>query len=101
MELSGDHVRPSHKLSTIMRTTILLLSLLFVVPAAFGQIIRPDTTSNWRKHLSIGVNFNQAAFSSNWKAGGINSVGLNEIGRASCRERVKVSVVGVAVRERT
>ncbi|HLT81724.1 MAG TPA: DUF3078 domain-containing protein [Cyclobacteriaceae bacterium] len=62
-----------------MRTTILLLSLLFVVPAAFGQIIRPDTTSNWRKHLSIGVNFNQAAFSSNWKAGGINSVGLNAL----------------------
>ncbi len=62
-----------------MRITILLLSTLFVAPMAFGQVIRPDTTSNWKKQLTIGINFNQAAFSSNWKAGGINSVGLNTL----------------------
>ncbi|HEX7014962.1 MAG TPA: hypothetical protein VF191_05580, partial [Cyclobacteriaceae bacterium] len=62
-----------------MRITILLLSTLFVAPVAFGQVIRPDTTSNWKKQLTIGINFNQAAFSSNWKAGGINSVGLNTL----------------------
>ena len=62
-----------------MRITILLLSSLFVVPAAYGQIVRPDTTSNWRKQLAIGVNLNQAAFSSNWTGGGINSIGLNAL----------------------
>lgn len=62
-----------------MRTSILLLAMLFVASAAFGQIVRPDTTSNWRKSLAIGINFNQAAFSSNWKGGGVNSVGLNAL----------------------
>src|SRR5690606_18486094 len=79
MELSGDHVRPSHKLSTIIRTTILLLSLLFVVPAAFGQITRPVATSHWRKPHSIGVNTHQDDISSTTIAGGINSVGLNAL----------------------
>jgi hypothetical protein len=62
-----------------MRTSILLLAMLFVASAAFGQIVRPDTTSNWRKSLAIGINFNQAAFSSNWKGGGVKSVGLNAL----------------------
>lgn len=31
----------------------------------------------WKKKLVVSFNFNQSAFSSNWKAGGINSVGLN------------------------
>ncbi len=39
----------------------------------------PDTTSYWKKKLIFSVNLNQAAFSSNWKAGGINSIGLNSL----------------------
>ena len=31
-------------------------------------------TSYWTQGLSVGLNFNQAAFSSNWKAGGVNSI---------------------------
>jgi len=54
---------------------VLFLSVL-CFPAT-AQIVKPDTTSNWKKRLIFNVNFNQAAFSSNWKAGGINSVGLN------------------------
>ena len=52
----------------------LFLLVSFVVSA---QIVKPDTTSHWKKKLIFNVNVNQAAFSSNWKAGGINSIGLN------------------------
>lgn len=37
-----------------------------------------DTTF-WDTELNIGLNFNQAAFSSNWKAGGVNSVAFGSI----------------------
>lgn len=60
-----------------MRNALLLLSGIFLAHYSSGQIIKPDTTSNWKKYLNIGLNMNQAAFSSNWKAGGVNSVGLN------------------------
>ncbi len=55
--------------------SIILLSFLSLRVSA--QIIKPDTLSPWKKKLVFQLNFNQAAFSSNWKAGGINSVGLN------------------------
>ena len=60
-----------------MRITLLFLCSIFLAHTSSAQIVKPDTTSNWKKHLSIGLNLNQAAFSSNWKAGGVNSVGLN------------------------
>ena len=60
-----------------MRTGLLLFAIMFLTRLSFGQIVKPDTTSNWRKHLTIGLNLNQASFSSNWKAGGVNSVGFN------------------------
>lgn len=56
----------------------LFLSILFVFwcGATFGQIIKVDTLTKWRKSFKAGFNLNQATFSSNWKAGGINSVGF-------------------------
>jgi hypothetical protein len=42
-----------------------------------AQIIRPDSTSNWKKKFVFNFNVNQASFSDNWKAGGVNSIGLN------------------------
>ncbi|HEY4653199.1 MAG TPA: DUF3078 domain-containing protein [Cyclobacteriaceae bacterium] len=60
-----------------MRTGLLLFAIMFLTRLSFGQVVKPDTTSNWRKHLTIGLNLNQASFSSNWKAGGVNSVGFN------------------------
>jgi len=58
----------------------LSISLLFLVSlAAEGQIISVDSTSNWRKSLKAGLNINQAAFSGNWKGGGINSFGFNTL----------------------
>lgn len=53
------------------KITLSLLSLLSTV-YAFAQT---DTTY-WRRSLAAGANVNQAAFSSNWKAGGVNSIAL-------------------------
>jgi hypothetical protein len=45
--------------------------------SANAQVIKVDSTSNWKKTFRTGLNINQASFSSNWKAGGINSFGFN------------------------
>lgn len=42
-----------------------------------AQIVKPDTLTNWKKKLVFNINVNQAAFSSNWKGGGVNSLGIN------------------------
>lgn len=55
---------------------VFLLILPFVSAA---QIVKPDSTSHWRKKLVFNVSLNQASFSSNWKAGGINSIGVNSM----------------------
>lgn len=60
----------------IISGAIALFVSIFSFPVA-AQIVKPDTTSNWKKRFIFNINFNQASFSSNWKAGGINSVGLN------------------------
>ncbi len=44
---------------------------------ASAQVIKVDSTSNWKKSFKTGLNINQASFSSNWKAGGVNSFGIN------------------------
>lgn len=54
---------------------VLLACFAFSVQAQEGT----DTTTYWKKKLTFSVNLNQAAFSSNWKAGGINSIGLNSL----------------------
>lgn len=55
-----------------------LIILVFLFPAAtLAQVIKIDSTSNWKKSFKAGFNLNQASFSSNWKGGGINSIGLN------------------------
>ncbi len=62
------------------KNTLAIFSLLFLAAISFqsqAQIVKPDTLSRWKKKLQFNININQAAFSSNWKAGGINSIGLN------------------------
>jgi len=59
-------------------TPFAFLVFLFAIPAGTqAQIVKPDTLSHWKKKLVFNVNINQAAFSSNWKSGGVNSIGLN------------------------
>jgi Protein of unknown function (DUF3078) len=62
-------------------TLRLSFSTLFILCAIVlsAQVVKPDSTSNWKKKFVFGLNFNQAAFSSNWKAGGVNSIGLNSL----------------------
>lgn len=60
------------------RLIALLVLAAFLFPLiSQAQIVVPDSTSKWRKKLVFNLNLNQAAFSSNWKGGGINSIGLN------------------------
>lgn len=42
-----------------------------------AQIVNIDSLTNWKKAFKAGLNLNQAAFSNNWKAGGVNSIGFN------------------------
>ncbi|MCB0488081.1 MAG: DUF3078 domain-containing protein [Cyclobacteriaceae bacterium] len=61
------------KLISTLALTILIAS------AAQSQIVKIDSTTHWKKNLNFGINLNQASFSSNWKAGGVNSIGLNTL----------------------
>lgn len=51
--------------------------LLCIVSFSHAQVIRVDSTTYWKKTFRSGLNINQASFSSNWKAGGVNSFGFN------------------------
>jgi hypothetical protein len=46
------------------------------LPFSYGQFVKLDSTSHWKKSFKSGLNLNQASFSSNWKAGGVNSIGF-------------------------
>ncbi len=62
-----------------LRTLLSVLVIALVCAEANAQIIRVDSLSNWRKAFRAGLNLNQANFSTNWKAGGINSFGFNAL----------------------
>ncbi len=51
--------------------------LCFLAFGVTAQVVKPDTTTYWKRKMIFNFNVNQASFSSNWKAGGINSIGLN------------------------
>lgn len=56
----------------------LFVGLLMAFSAlASAQVVKVDSTSNWKKAFKSGLNVNQASFTSNWKAGGVNSIGFN------------------------
>ncbi len=56
-----------------------MLIAIFMLCSIYSraQVVRMDSLSNWKKSFKSGININQAAFSSNWKAGGVNSFGFN------------------------
>lgn len=56
-----------------------ILSIAFLVcfQNTDAQVVKVDTLTHWKKAFKAGLNLNQASFSSNWKAGGINSIGFN------------------------
>ncbi len=60
----------------VVLVILLVFSLSFELSA---QFVKVDSTSNWKKRFRVGMNINQASFSSNWKAGGVNSLGFNTL----------------------
>lgn len=65
-------------MKAILTPLVVLFIILFTSPpSAEAQVVKPDTLSNWKKKFVFNLNVNQAAFSSNWKGGGVNSLGLN------------------------
>lgn len=56
---------------------LLFIGLVAFASIAEAQIVKPDTLSPWKKKLLFNLNINQAAFSSNWTGGGVNSIGFN------------------------
>ena len=67
-----------NKIPSFFRPAIILTIILCMAGTGLeAQIIKKDSTSNWLKAFKAGVNINQANFSSNWKAGGVNSFGFN------------------------
>jgi hypothetical protein len=65
--------------STIMSKIGLITMFALIATYSQGQVIRVDSTTYWKKAFRAGLNVNQAAFSSNWKAGGVNSFGFNAL----------------------
>lgn len=63
----------------IKKLPISFLFLWISIGFASAQIVKPDTTSNWKKKFTSSLNLNQASFSSNWKGGGVNSIGMNAL----------------------
>lgn len=61
----------THRSKALIFVVLLTCSFL-----ANAQVIKEDTLSNWKKTFKAGLNLNQASFSSNWKAGGVNSIGF-------------------------
>ena len=57
----------------------LIAILIFLATYSHAQVIRVDSTTYWKKSFRTGLNVNQSAFSSNWKAGGVNSFGFNAL----------------------
>jgi hypothetical protein len=61
----------------------MILVVLFIFPFLLHAQapllpIEPDT-SYWATSYSLGLNFNQASFSENWRAGGVSSVAIGSL----------------------
>ena len=59
------------------RSTLLLFLFISISLFSQAQVVRIDSAALWKKSLKAGLNLNQSSFSSNWKAGGVNSFGFN------------------------
>jgi len=53
--------------------------LIFIVVGTSNAQESPDTVKYWKTKLKFSINLNQAAFTSNWKGGGVNSIGMTNV----------------------
>jgi len=63
----------------VNRIVLFVVVQLLLIQLADAQIVKIDSLTNWKKAFKVGLNLNQASFSSNWKAGGVNSLGFNTL----------------------
>ena len=49
---------------------------LFALMIQFVTVAQEDTVAGWKRSFRTGLNVNQAAFSNNWKGGGVSSIAL-------------------------
>ena len=76
----------------------LTLALLLAAPAAVAQtapaIVPPATAPapapdpDWHKSLKTGLGLNESALSSNWKGGGVTTIGFNALFNAKANRKV-------------
>jgi hypothetical protein len=65
---------------TLQKT--ILVFILFLILLTLPILIFAQGTGDtllWKKKFNFAINLNQASFSSNWKAGGVNSLGFNTL----------------------
>lgn len=62
-----------------MRYTLLITLLFTALPGPLPAQTTAVADTNWRVTMAAGLNFNQASFSGNWRAGGVNSVALGSL----------------------
>jgi hypothetical protein len=60
-----------------LSSTLLAAALLFIVTTSFSQ--EADTVKYWKTKLKFSINLNQSSFTSNWKGGGVNSIGMTSL----------------------
>lgn len=60
-------------------SSFLMMIFTIIAFSSSAQIVKIDTLTHWKKAFRASLNFNQASFTSNWKAGGVNSLGLNAL----------------------
>jgi hypothetical protein len=58
-----------------MRKIVLLAGLFFTI----NLLAQDSDTTYWKKSFNGSLSLNQASFSDNWTAGGINSIGFSAL----------------------
>lgn len=64
---------------SLKRTILAFLLFLLLYSLPFFIFAQNPDSLVWKKKFNFAVNFNQASFSSNWKAGGVNAIGFNTL----------------------
>lgn len=66
-----------------MKRILTFIFLAFILGNTYAQedstAVAAKDTTYWDSEFSVGFNFNQASFSGNWKAGGVNSIAFGSI----------------------
>jgi hypothetical protein len=63
----------------LLKVAVVIIMLAGTFLNCGAQDNPADTIPDWKVAFKVGVNLNQATFSENWKAGGVNSFGFNSL----------------------